>query len=147
MHNFRYFDQTTHPKPHALQHPAELWKHTPFENEAEYKAWRANPAKLGKPSATHPTGGMLQKYHDFANKIWEKFKLTKREIATSTSVLWSKLVPKNQMGSGKSMDQVVDEIKQALFDKWQVEQTSKGSKLVYCKVSLESERCAHTHAL
>jgi hypothetical protein len=138
----------SHPKPHALQHPAELWKHTPFQSAAEFKEWKSNPAKLGKPTASNPLGGMPQKYHDFANKIWEKFKLIRREIASATSVLWAKLVPKNQLGSGRTMDQVVQEIREALFEQWQFQPTSKASTLVYCRVSLDSERCTrvHTHA-
>ena len=145
----RYLDQCLnekYPKPHPLQHPAELWKHTAFENPAEYKEWKANPAKLGKPTVNNPLGGMPQRYHDFAKKIWEKFKLVRREIANATSALWAKLVPRNQLGSGKSMDQVVEEIRRALFDQWSMEPTSKTSTLVYCKVSIESERYARAHS-
>ena len=86
----RYFDKhpkEKHPKPHALQHPAEFWKHTPFENAKEYADWKAEPAKLGKVTLALPHGGLSkQKYHDFADKIWEKFKLTKREILAATAV-------------------------------------------------------------
>jgi hypothetical protein len=72
--------------PHSLTHPDQYWKSTAFADKNEYDEWLSAPAKLGKPSTTHPHGGMKQTYHDFADKVWEKFKVTKREIAASTQV-------------------------------------------------------------
>ena len=83
----RYFNkclQEHHPKPHGLTHPLLLWKNTAFEDQNEYDTWLSSPAKLGKPTVAYPHGGMKQSYHDFADKIWEKFKVVKREIASST---------------------------------------------------------------
>ena len=85
----RYFNKCLrehHPKPHGLTHPALLWKNTAFDDENEYETWLSSPAKLGKPTVAHPHGGMKQSYHDFADKIWEKFKVVKRDIASSTQV-------------------------------------------------------------
>ena len=77
----------THVKPKGLLHPDELWKHTAFESAAEYAVWCATPTKLGKPTKACPFGGMAkQRYHDWADKIWEKFKLLKREILAATAV-------------------------------------------------------------
>ena len=72
--------------PHSLSHPDQFWRNTAFADKNEYDEWLSAPAKLGKPSTTHPHGGMKQSYHDFADKVWEKFKVTKREIAASTQV-------------------------------------------------------------
>lgn len=85
----RYFNKCIrehHPKPHCLTHPDVLWKNTAFADQDEYDTWLSSPAKLGKPTVAHPHGGMKQSYHDFADKIWEKFKIVKREIAASTQV-------------------------------------------------------------
>ena len=87
--------------------------------------------KLGKPTASNPQGGMKQKYHDFANKLWLKFKLLRREIANSTQVLWAECVPQNTMPSGKGMTEIVEKIRKAMFKVWCVEKTSKQSKTVY----------------
>jgi hypothetical protein len=80
---------------------------------------------------------MKQKYHDFANKLWLKFKLVRREIANSTQVLWSEQVPQNAMPSGKGMNEIVENIRKAMFKVWCVEKTSKQSKTVYCQVEME----------
>jgi hypothetical protein len=61
-----------HPKPEGLLHPKELWKHTAFENLEERTIFLDQPLKLGKPTASNPQGGIKQKYHDFANKLWLK---------------------------------------------------------------------------
>lgn len=100
-----------HPKPEGLLHPKELWKHTAFENLEERTIFLDQPLKLGKPTASNPQGGMKQKYHDFANKLWLKFKLVRREIANSTQVLWSEQVPRNAMPSGKGMTEIVENIR------------------------------------
>lgn len=34
----RYFNVVLHPKPHLLQHPSEVWKHTAFTDQREYDA-------------------------------------------------------------------------------------------------------------
>ncbi len=126
-----------HPKPDGLLHPRELWKHTAFENQEEYTFFAEQPMKLGKPTASNPHGGMKQKYHDFANKLWLKFKLVRREIANSTQVLWSEQVPQNAMPSGKGMNEIVENIRKAMFKVWCIEKTSKQSKTVYCQVEME----------
>ena len=89
---------------------------------------------------------MPQRYHDFAKKIWEKFKLVRREIANATSALWSKLVPQNQLPSGRTIDQVVEDVRKALFNQWSMEPTSKASTLVYCKISIDSDKYARAHS-
>jgi hypothetical protein len=96
-----------HPKPYNLQHPGELWKHTAFDSQEEYTAFLEQPVMLGKPTASHPNGGMKQKYHDFADKLWNKFKVVRREIASSTSVIWARLLPNNLLPSGKLMPDIV----------------------------------------
>ncbi len=74
-------------KPKGLLHPDELWKHTAFDSAEEYAVWCDTPTKLGKPTKACPFGGMAkQRYHDWADKIWEKFKLLKREILAATAV-------------------------------------------------------------
>jgi hypothetical protein len=85
----RYFNKCLreqHPMPHGLSHPDQIWKNTAFADKKEFDEWMGSPAKLGKPTVAHPHGGMKQSYHDFADKVWEKFKVTKREIASSTQV-------------------------------------------------------------
>jgi hypothetical protein len=91
---------------------------------------------LGKPTASHPNGGMKQKYHDFADKLWNKFKVVRREIASSTSVIWARLLPNNLLPSGKLMPDIVHQLRLEMFAKWQVEPTSKGSKLVYSPIEM-----------
>jgi hypothetical protein len=132
----RYFDVATYPKPHALQHPGELWKNSAFENADEYKAFVDQPMKLGRPTAGNPQGGMMQKYHDFAEKIWAKFKLVRREIAAETCVIWKSLVPNNHFPSGKGMLETLESLKFQMFEKWQVQPSSKKSKQVYCKIAM-----------
>ena len=86
---YRYFNKCLreqHPKPYGLSHPDLFWKNTAFADQDEYDKWLSVPAKLGKPTVAHPHGGMKQSYHDFAEKVWEKFKVTKREIASATQV-------------------------------------------------------------
>ena len=75
---------------------------------------------------------MKQSYHDFADKMWLKFKLLRREIASQTQALWAQLVPGNKLPSGLQMPEIVASMLKGLFKKWQVEPTSKGSKTVYC---------------
>jgi hypothetical protein len=96
----RYFNVILHPKPHVLQHPSEVWKHTAFANQLEYDDFLESPTTLGKPSAAQPCNGMKQKYHDFAEKIWNKFKLIRREIGSHTAVIFARLVPGNKLPSG-----------------------------------------------
>ena len=91
---------------------------------------------LGKPTASNPFGGMKQKYHDFADKLWNKFKVVRREIASSTSVIWARLLPNNLLPSGKLMPDIVHQLRLEMFAKWQVEPTSKGSKLVYSPIEM-----------
>jgi hypothetical protein len=60
--SLRYFDkcsEESHLKPYSLLHPSQLWKHTAFENEAEYKNFQSAPHKLGKPSVTNPLGDLV----------------------------------------------------------------------------------------
>jgi hypothetical protein len=134
---FRYLNLTLHPKPHNLQHPSELWKHTAFENQLEYDEFIAQPSLLGKPSASHPDGGMKQKLHDFADKIWNKFKVVRRDIASQTSVIWARLLPGNHLPSGVLMQEIVTKLRAEMFAKWQFEPTSKGSKQTYSAISME----------
>jgi hypothetical protein len=97
----------------------------------------AQPSMLGKPTASHPNGGMKQKYHDFADKLWNKFKVVRREIATQTSVIWARLVPGNKLPSGIHMPETVHKLRKAMFEKWRVEPTSKGSKQVYSEIEMD----------
>jgi hypothetical protein len=133
----RYFNTVLHPKPHQLLHPSELYKHTAFEDKDEHRRWLDAPQPLGKPGARNPHCGMKQSYHDFAEKIWAKFKLIRREIANETSVIWANLVPQNHIPSGKNMADVVEKVRSQMFDKWQVQPTSKQSRQVYSKISME----------
>jgi hypothetical protein len=134
---FRYLNVTLHIKPYNLQHPSELWKHTAFTDQAEYEAFLAQPSMLGKPTASHPFGGMKQKYHDFAEKLWNKFKVVRREIATQTSVIWARLLPGNNLPSGVLMPEIVHRLRLEMFAKWRVEPTSKGSKQVYSEIAMD----------
>jgi hypothetical protein len=134
---FRYLNETLHPKPYNLQHPSELWKHTAFEDKAEFDAFMTNPSMLGKPTASNPFGGMKQKYHDFAEKVWNKFKVVRREIANQTSVIWARLLPGNHLPSGKHMPDIVHQLRLEMFKKWRFEPTSKGSKQVYSAIEME----------
>ena len=72
--------------PHGISHPDQIWKNTAFADKREYDEWMASPTKLGKPTTAYPHGGMKQSYHDFGDKVWGKFKVTRREIASSTQV-------------------------------------------------------------
>lgn len=72
--------------PHGLSHPDQIWKNTAFADKKEFDEWLLSPAKLGKPTVAYPHGGMKQSHHDFADKVWEKFKVVKREIASATQV-------------------------------------------------------------
>jgi hypothetical protein len=135
----RYLNVTLHPKPHGLQHPSELWKHTAFADKAEYDAFIQQPSMLGKPTASHPSGGMKQKYHDFADKLWNKFKVVRREIASQTSVIWANLLPGNNLPSGVLMPEIVHKLRLRMFEKWRVEPTSKGSKQVYSEIQMEGQ--------
>jgi hypothetical protein len=134
---FRYLNVTLHIKPYNLQHPSELWKHTAFTDQAEYDAFIAQPSMLGKPTASHPHGGMKQKYHDFADKLWNKFKVVRREIASQTSVIWANLLPGNNLPSGVHMPEIVHRLRLRMFEKWRYEPTSKGSKQVYSEIQMD----------
>ncbi len=134
---FRYLNTTLHPKPYQLQHPSELWKHTAFEGKSEYDLFVEQPSTLGKPTASHPNGGMKQKYHDFADKIWNKFKVVRREIASQTAVIWARLLPGNHLPSGILMPEVVYKLRLEMFLKWQFEPTSKGSKQKYSPITMD----------
>lgn len=60
--SLRYFDkclEESHPMPYRLQHPSEVWKHTAFQNQAEYNSFQSAPQKLGRPSATNPLGELF----------------------------------------------------------------------------------------
>jgi hypothetical protein len=92
---------------------------------------------LGKPTASHPFGGMKQKYHDFADKLWNKFKVVRREIASQTSVIWARLLPGNNLPSGVHMPEIVHRLRLEMFAKWRVEPTSKGSKQVYSEIAMD----------
>lgn len=133
---YRYFSETLHKKPHALQHPLEVWKHTAFEHQEEMDAFLNRSGTLGRPTSTQPQNGMKQSYHDFADKMWLKFKLLRREIASQTQALWAQLVPGNKLPSGLQMPEIVASMLKGLFKKWQVEPTSKGSKTVYCSIEM-----------
>lgn len=91
---------------------------------------------LGKPTASHPSGGMKQKYHDFADKLWNKFKVVRREIASQTSVIWARLLPGNHLPSGKHMPEIVHQLRLEMFAKWRFEPTSKGSKQIYSEIQM-----------
>jgi hypothetical protein len=90
------------------------------------------------------TGGMKQSYHEFADKIWEKFKLVKREIASSTQVHWNKIVVNNMLPSGKVMGDVVYELRSRMFDVWKFSSTSKDSKIQYASVEM-TDKCVYLH--
>jgi hypothetical protein len=79
---------------------------------------------------------MKQKYHDFGDKIWAKFKLIRREIAAETCVIWKELIPNNHFPSGVGMTETLDTLKLRMFDKWQSCPTSKKSKQVYSKITM-----------
>ena len=96
----RYFNVVLHPKPHLLQHPSEVWKHTAFTDQREYDEFLQQGSTLGKPTVSQPANGMKQQYHDFAEKIWNKFKLVRREIGSQTAVIFAKLCPGNKLPSG-----------------------------------------------
>jgi hypothetical protein len=115
---FRYFDVVLHLKPHALQHPLEFWKHTAFVDKAEYDEFNTSGKNLGKSSARNPLCGMKQKYHEFADKIWNKWKLTRRDIANCVQAPWKILVPNNQLPSGIKLAEIVDLLRLEIFKKW-----------------------------
>jgi hypothetical protein len=87
---------------------------------------------------------MKQSYHEFADKIWEKFKLVKREIASSTQVHWNKIVVNNMLPSGKVMGDVVYELRSRMFDVWKFSSTSKDSKIQYASVEM-TDKCVYLH--
>lgn len=79
---------------------------------------------------------MKPSYHDFADKVWEKFKILKREIASTTQHHWNKIVPGNMLPSGKHMPDVVLELRLKMFDVWKFAPTSRDSKLQYAHIEM-----------
>ena len=89
---------------------------------------------------------MNQRYHDFADKVWEKFKLVKREIASSTQVHWNKIVVNNMLPSGKLMPDVVHELRSKMFDVWKFSSSSKDSKLQYANIEMVDKYAVVLHS-
>jgi hypothetical protein len=127
----RYFDTTIHPKPDFLKHPNELWKHTAFADSPEWQRFQDQPQLNGKPSATNPLCGMKQEYHDFAEKIWNKFKILRREIQGAVQVPWKNLLKGGALPSGVQLRDMVEALRLQLFVKWATEPSHKDCKNVY----------------
>jgi hypothetical protein len=88
---------------------------------------------LGKPTEDKV---LRQKYYDFAEKMWNKFKVIRREITTATSVHWTALVPQNVLKSGISLAETVQQFRKVLFLEWSQAPTSKGSKQQYAVITM-----------
>lgn len=136
----RYFDVIIHPKPDFLKHPNELWKHTAFANSTEYQRFQDQPQLNGKPSATNPHCGMKKEYHDFAEKIWNKFKILRREIQGAVQVPWKNLLNGGALPSGFQLRDMIEALRLQLFVKWATEPSHKDCKNVYLpKLQMEGK--------
>jgi hypothetical protein len=108
-----------------LKHPNELWKHTAFADSTEYQKFQDQPQLNGKPSATNPQCGMKQEYHDFAEKIWNKFKILRREIQGAVQVPWKNLLKGGALPSGVQLRDMIEALRLQLFAKWATEPSHK----------------------
>jgi hypothetical protein len=124
-------DTVTNPRPKTW--PADHYLTLSFfKSEQEWTAYFEGVRLRGKPSPTNPEAGLPAHIYREAHLKHEKWKLIKSEILNHTHVEWCKMFPSGRMKSGESdIMTYVERLRVTLFRKWEVEATSKSSKIVY----------------
>jgi hypothetical protein len=124
-------DTVTNPRPKTW--PADHYLTLSFfKSEQEWNAYFEGVRLRGKPSPTNPEAGLPAHIYREAHLKHEKWKLIKAEILNHTHVEWVKMFPSGRMKSGDADIMVyVERLRVTLFRKWELQETSKTSKIVY----------------